>query len=225
VKILVVEDDKNLVRILRYNLEKAGYQVAVAANGQDGLAAFDKERPDLAIVDVMMPKLDGFEFLKAIRGKAQTPVIMLTARKEEVDRILGLEMGADDYVTKPFSARELLARVKRILARSASAPKSEAGLVRAGGLELDFSRYVAKVKGKAVALTAKEFQFLKCLAEAEGRAMRREELLEKAWGYEQALEIDTHTIDQHVLRLREKLGAEAGRLVTVKGVGYRLKLD
>lgn len=223
-KILVVEDDKNLIRILKYNLGKADYAVTVANNGQTGLEAFKQGNPDLILLDVMMPKLDGFEFLRIVRKESQTPIVMLTARKEEVDRVLGLEMGADDYVTKPFSIRELLARVKVILKR-ASAEKPNVSVIRAGDLEVDFKRYDTKVKGKSVALSTKEYQFLKCLIQAEGRALTRDELLEQVWGYDQSMDIDTHTVDQHVLRLREKLGSAAMRLVTIKGVGYRLKLD
>jgi DNA-binding response OmpR family regulator len=222
--ILLIEDDKSLIRILRYNFEKAGYAVTVANNGQAGLEAFRESKPDLVVLDVMMPKLDGFEFLKIVRKQSQTPILMLTARKEEVDRVLGLEMGADDYVTKPFSIRELLARIKVLLKR-ASGKKLELSQLRSGDLEIDFTRYETKVKGKSVQLSTKEYQFLKCLAQVEGRALTRDELLEQVWGYDQSLEIDTHTVDQHVLRLRDKLGSEASRIVTVKGVGYRLKLD
>lgn len=223
-KILIVEDDKNLIRILRYNLEKAGYAVAVAADGHAGLETFSRTAPDLILLDVMMPKLDGFEFLRLVRQKSATPILLLTARKEEMDRVLGLEMGAEDYVTKPFSVRELLARIKGILKR-APEKKKDIPALRAGTLEIDFARYEAKVAAKPLALSAKEYQFLKCLASAEGRALTRDELLEKVWGYDQALNIDTHTVDQHVLRLREKLGPESPRLITVKGVGYRLKVD
>ena len=223
-KILVVEDEKNLAKILRYNLEKEGYRVSSAFDGEAGLALFRKEGPDLVILDVMIPKVDGFEFLKSVRGRSRTPVLMLTARKEEVDRVLGLELGADDYVTKPFSVREVLARVKAIL-RRAGEPEGPSGARRAGGLELDPERYEVRVGGKSVALSPKEFEFLKCLFEADGRALTRDQLLEKVWGYDRSMDIDTNTVDQHIARLRAKLGAEAGRVVTVKNVGYRLKLD
>jgi DNA-binding response OmpR family regulator len=222
-KILIVEDEKSLVKALKYNLEKEGYRVAAAADGEAGLAAFAKDRPDLVIVDVMLPKLDGFEFVKRIRRDAQTPILMLTARKEEVDRVLGLELGADDYVTKPFSLRELAARVKAILKRGA--PRPPAGAIRAGSLELDLERYEVRVRGKAVSLSPKEFEFLRCLAVEDGRAVTRDALFEKVWGFDKSMEIDSNTIDQHIARLRAKLGAEAARIVTVKNVGYRLKLD
>ncbi len=225
-KLLIVEDDKNLVKLLKYNLEKEGYRAVSAADGEAGLAALRKERPDLVVLDAMMPKLDGFEFLKVIRRETRVPVLMLTARKEEVDRVLGLELGADDYVTKPFGVRELLARVKALLRRAGPASESApGGLLRAGGVALDPERYEVAVRGKAVALTTKEFEFLKLLLSASGRALSREQLLEKVWGYDRSMEIDTRTIDQHVARLREKLGPEGAVVATVKNVGYRIKTD
>ncbi len=225
-KILVVEDDKDISRLLKYNLDKEGYRTFAALDGELGLTLFRKERPDLVLLDVMVPKLDGFGFLKAIRHESKTPVLMLTARKDEVDRVLGLELGADDYVTKPFSVREVLARVKAILRRTGDQSQSPAvSVLRVGELEVDVERYETRVKGRAVTLTSKEFEFLKCLIQAGGRAMSRDQLLEKIWGYDRSMEIDTRTIDQHIARLREKLGSESGRIVTVKNVGYRLKLD
>lgn len=225
-KILVIEDDRDLSRLLKYNLDKEGYRVVAAADGDAGLAAFHKSRPNLILLDVMIPGIDGFALLKAVRKESATPVIMLTARKEEVDRVLGLELGADDYVTKPFSVREILARIKTVLRRSSDSPKeaSEA-VLRVGELELDVERYETRVKGKSIALTSKEFEFLKCLLKARGRALSREQILETIWGYDRSIDIDTRTIDQHIARLREKLGSEAARVVTVKNVGYRLKCD
>ncbi|MDE2141396.1 MAG: response regulator transcription factor [Elusimicrobia bacterium] len=225
-KILVVEDDKDLSRLLKYNLDKEGYRVLAALDGETGLGLFRKERPDMVLLDVMVPKLDGFGFLKAVRQDSKTPILMLTARKDEVDRVLGLELGADDYVTKPFSVREVLARVKAILRRVGDRGQAPTvSVLRVGELEVDVERYETRVKGKDVTLTSKEFEFLKCLLQAGGRAMSRDQLLEKIWGYDRSMEIDTRTIDQHIARLREKLGSEAGRIVTVKNVGYRLKLD
>ena len=222
-KILVVEDEKNLSKILRYNLEKEEHRVTVCADGEAGLEAFHKEKPDLVILDVMLPKLDGFGFCRAVRRDSATPILMLTARKDEVDRVLGLELGADDYVTKPFSVRELMARVKAILRRSSK--EDARAVLRAGALELDLEQHEAKLNDKPFTLRAKEFEFLKCLFQARGRVLTRDELLEKVWGYDQSMEIDTRTVDQHIARLREKLGKEADRIVTIKGVGYRLKLD
>jgi len=221
-KILVIEDDKDIVRLLKYNLEKEGYRVVAVTDGEAGFAAVRKERPDLLILDVMIPKLDGFELVKLVRKESRVPVLMLTARKEEVDRVLGLELGADDYVTKPFGVRELLARVKALLRRAGPAEAS-ASVLRAGGIELDVERYEVRVRGKDVQLTSKEFEFLKVLLQAGGRALSRDQILEKVWGYDRSMEIDTRTVDQHVARLREKLGPESARVATVKNVGYRIK--
>ncbi|MBI5884009.1 MAG: response regulator transcription factor [Elusimicrobia bacterium] len=223
-RVLIVEDERALVKVLKFNLEREGYSVASAGDGLAGLAAFQADKPDLVILDLMLPKLDGFEFCKAVRKTSRTPILMLTARKEEVDRVLGLELGADDYVTKPFSVREVLARVKAILRRSRG-PAGTEGALRAGSLEVDLERYEVKVAGKLAALSTKEFELLRCLLSAEGKALSRDEILEKVWGYDRALEIDTRTVDQHVARLRDKLGSEARRVVTVKNVGYRLKRD
>jgi len=225
-KVLVVEDDKNLVKLVKYNLEKEGWRVVSAADGEAGLAALRKERPDLVVLDAMLPKLDGFEFLKIIRRETRVPVLMLTARKEEMDRVLGLELGADDYVTKPFGVRELVARVKALLRRAAPAESAApGGLLKAGGIELDPERYEVRVRGKELVLTTKEFEFLKLLLQSGGRALSRDQLLEKVWGYDKSMEIDTRTIDQHVARLREKLGPEGKVVATVKNVGYRIKAE
>ena len=223
-KILVVEDERPLVKIIKFNLEQDGHAVITAADGEAGLAAARAESPDLVILDVMLPKLDGHEVCRRLRKESRVPVLILTARKDELDRVLGLELGADDYVTKPFSVRELRARVKAIL-RRAGEPEAAGRLLRAGDLELDAERYEVRVAGRALTLGAKEFDFLRCLLEAKGRVLTRDELLEKVWGYDRGLDLDTRTVDQHVKRLREKLGTEAERLLTVKNVGYRLKDD
>ena len=222
--LLIVEDEKDLVKLLRYNLEREGYRVFSAGDGEAGLALFRKERPDLVILDLMLPKIDGYEFCKLVRQESNTPIIMVTAKAEEVDKLIGLELGADDYMTKPFSVRELLARIKVILRRAVKTEPSSAP-VRAGDLEIDVDRYVTRVKGKTVQLSSKEFEFLKCLVAADGRVLSRDQILEKVWGYDEAMKVDTRTVDQHVARLREKLGPEARRIVTVKNVGYRIELD
>ncbi len=223
-KILIVEDDKDLNKLLKYNLEKEGYRVSAANNGEAGLALFQKEKPDLVVLDVMLPKLDGFEFCRIVRKDSKAPIIMLTAKVDEVDRVLGLELGADDYVTKPFSVRELLARVKGILRRIAD-KGDEKLLIRAGDFEIDLERYLVSVKGKPVKLSSKEFEFIKCLLLAKGKVLTRDQLLEKVWGYEDGMNIDTRTVDQHIARLREKLSSEAERVITIKNVGYRFNLE
>ncbi|OGR93570.1 MAG: DNA-binding response regulator [Elusimicrobia bacterium RIFCSPLOWO2_01_FULL_59_12] len=221
-RVLIIEDEKDILRLLKYNLEKEGYQVVSATDGASGLAAAQKEKPDLLILDLMLPKLDGMEVCRTLRQESRVPILMLTAKKQEVDRILGLELGADDYVTKPFSIRELLARVKTILRRS-QRPSPETGTGKFGDLRFDAERYTVSVKGKPVSLGTKEFAFLKILLEANGKALTRDQLLEKVWGYDRSMDIDTRTIDQHITRLRDKLGSEAKRVVTVKNVGYRFE--
>ncbi len=224
-KILVIEDEKDIVRLLKYNLEKEGYSVLTALDGQAGLELAREERPDLLILDLMLPRMDGMQVCRALRNESHVPIIMLTAKKEEVDRILGLELGADDYMTKPFSVRELLARVKTVLRRSKMTSEISTSSIKAGALEIDFSRYTVMVKGKPVALSSKEFEFLKILAQARGKALTRDQLLEKVWGHDPSFEIDTRTIDQHIARLRDKLGLEAKRVITVKNVGYRFDTE
>lgn len=223
-KILIIEDEKPLVKLLKYNLEKEGFRVFAAHDGEAGLSAFEKEKPNLVLLDVMLPQMDGFEFCRTVRRQYKTPILMLTAKKEEVDRVLGLELGADDYVTKPFSVREVVARIKAILRRSGEKPEV-LRLVRIGDLEVDLDKHETRVKGKIVDLSFKEFEFLKCLLQAHEKVLTRDEILEKVWGYDRSMEIDTRTVDQHVKRIREKLGSEADRLLTIKNVGYRLKLD
>jgi DNA-binding response OmpR family regulator len=219
-RILVIEDEKDIVRLLKYNLEKEGYVTLTAHDGEAGLDLARKDKPDLILLDLMLPKMDGMQVCRAIRQDSQVPIIMLTAKKEEIDRIVGLELGADDYVTKPFSVRELLARIKTILRRTRPEAKEDR-VFKAGSLETDFSRYTVTVKGKPVALSSKEFDFLKILIQANGKALTRDQLLEQVWGHDPSFEIDTRTIDQHIARLRDKLGPESKRVITVKNVGYR----
>lgn len=223
-RILVIEDEKDIVRLIKYNLEKEGYDVLTASDGEAGLASARKEHPDLLILDLMLPKLDGMQVCRTLRQESKVPIIMLTAKKEEIDRIVGLELGADDYMTKPFSVRELSARIKSVLRRTLpqDAP-SAAG--RFGDLQFDPERFTVSVKNKSIALSSKEFTFLKILIEAKGKALTRDQLLEKVWGYDQSMDIDTRTIDQHITRLREKLGPEAKRIITVKNVGYRFDTE
>jgi DNA-binding response OmpR family regulator len=222
-KILIIEDEKDLTKLLKYNLEKEGQQVLVALDGVAGLSEFQKEQPDLVILDLMLPKMDGLQVCRAIRKESSAPIIMLTAKKEETDRIVGLEMGADDYITKPFSIRELVARVKAILRRVSPTEEQKGKGTHLGSLRIDFERHEVRVNSQEVPLSPREFQFLKLLVEAEGRVLSRNQLVETVWKAE--AEIDTRTVDQHIARLRRKLGPEGDRIVTVKSVGYRIRWD
>ncbi len=225
-KILIIEDEKNIVELLRYNLEKAGYRPLIATRGDAGLELARRETPDLILLDLMLPEIDGLEICKILRQNDKTaniPVIMLTAKGEEADKVVGLELGADDYVTKPFSPRELIARIKAVLRRSQNKLKGK--LLKAGALEMDLDKHTVSLKGKAVELTSKEFDLLRALMESNGRVLTRARLLDTVWGYDQALNIETRTVDMHVGQLRKKLKQEAERVVTVKNVGYRFDYD
>ena len=226
VKVLVVDDEKDIVELVRYHLEKEGFQCLQAGDGPTALRLTRQHRPDLLILDLMLPGLDGLEVCRQLRqdvGTARIPIIMLTAKGEEVDRIVGLEVGADDYVVKPFSPREVVARVRALLRRVQE--PTGTSVRRVGGLELDEARHHVTVKGKSLGLTAKEFGLLRALLRANGRVLNREQLLGAVWGYADAAEIESRTVDVHIRRLREKLGPEAGRIVTVKGVGYRFAME
>ncbi len=224
-KVLVVDDERDIVELVRYHLEKEGFQCLQAADGPAALRLVRDHHPDLLILDLMLPALDGLEVCRHLRrdpATARLPIIMLTAKAEEVDRIVGLEVGADDYVVKPFSPRELVARVKAVLRRVQE--PAGLGIRRIGDLEVDEGKHHVALKGKPVELTAKEFSLLCALMRANGRVLNREQLLESVWGYANAAEIDSRTVDVHIRRLREKLGEAAARIVTVKGVGYRFDL-
>ncbi|MDO8729870.1 MAG: response regulator transcription factor [Candidatus Omnitrophota bacterium] len=224
-KILLVEDEKNIAKVVLYNLEREGYQVITARDGEEGLAKARKELPDLVILDLMLPKTDGLEVCRQLKSDPKTariPIIMLTAKTQEADRVVGLEMGADDYVAKPFSVRELAARVKAVLRRGQS---SEAPTLWKGWeIEVDWDRRKVKSKKKLVELTPKEFELLKVLVEASGRVLSREMLLEKVWGYDQASEIQSRTVDLHISQLRQKLGTPGKQILTVTGAGYRFRM-
>ena len=213
--ILIVEDDRNIGNLVRQYLERDGYQVAWVRSGEDGLAALERQRADLVVLDVGLPGMDGFEVCRRIAGG--TPVIMLTARDEEVDRVLGLELGADDYVPKPFSPRELVARVKAVLRRTQ--PKPPGDVLALGGVELRRGAREATASGAALDLTMKEFDLLACFLDNAGLALTREQLLELVWGLE--FPGGTRTVDQHVAQLRAKLDG-ALTIETLRGVGYKL---
>jgi DNA-binding response OmpR family regulator len=217
--IVVVEDDNNIADLLDLYLRREGFRVLQASTGQAGLDAIQREHPRLAILDVSLPGgMDGLEVCRRVRASNPLPMLMLTARDSEVDRVLGLEMGADDYVTKPFSPREVVARVKAILRRSEGlAERPE--VLSAGGVEVDLARREARVEGRVVALTSREFQLLAFFAERPGRALSRQQLLDGVWG--PGWYGDDRTVDAHVRQLRKKLG-DALPLNTVWGMGYRL---
>jgi DNA-binding response OmpR family regulator len=221
--VLLVEDERDIADLVRYHVEKAGMRFLHAADGGTALRLARAERPDVALLDLTLPGLDGLEVCRQLRRDAATrrlPVIMLTARGEEVDRVVGLELGADDYVVKPFSPRELVARIRAVL-RRVEEPESPAAGRSTGDLHVDEARHAVTVGGRPVELTAKEFGLLAALMRADGRVLSREQLLDAVWGYANAAEIESRTVDVHVRRLRAKLGSEARRIVTIKAVGYR----
>jgi DNA-binding response OmpR family regulator len=223
-RVLIIEDDPNVSEVVTRYLEREGYAVVNAADGQAGLELALSDPPDLVVLDLMLPSLSGLEVCRRLRAEAPVPVIMLTARGEEVDRIAGLELGADDYVAKPFSPRELTARVKAVLRRAQGALAAEdAAVLRAGTLEVDPVAHEARLNGEVVALTAREFELLTHLMRNPRRAFRREELLAEVWGFTYG---DTSTVTVHVRRLREKIESdpsEPRHICTVWGIGYRFE--
>jgi DNA-binding response OmpR family regulator len=224
-RVLIIEDDPNVAEVVGRYLAREGYDVETVADGALGLARALADLPDLVVLDLMLPSLDGLEVCRRLRAAAPVPVIMLTARGEEADRIVGLELGADDYMAKPFSPRELTARVKAVLRRAAGplASLQEPAILRAGDLVVDVVVHEAHLAGVPVALTAKEFDLLAHLMRNPRKAFRREELLEEVWGFSYG---DTSTVTVHVRRLREKIEADPSHpryVTTVWGVGYRFE--
>ena len=224
-KILVVDDEASIVTMLAYNLKKEGYDVVTAEDGEVALEKFESEKPDLLLLDIMMPKMDGYEVCRKIREKSNVPIIMLTARADEVDKVVGLEMGADDYVTKPFGNRELIARVKANLRRSDIAPvtnnEKDGNNQVYGDLNIDFDRYEVTKRGEVINLTLSEFELLTFLATQTPTIFTRENLLEKVWGYEYFG--DVRAVDVTIRRLREKIEDDPSKpkyIVTKRGVGY-----
>ena len=219
-KILIIEDESDVADLLTLNLRKAGYKVATAADGTSGLQKARDDRPDFIILDLMLPKMSGLEVCRILKGDtatSQTPILMLTAKAEEVDRIVGLEFGADDYVTKPFSPREVVLRIRAISRRGEKPDES----LKAGPISIDLARHQVRVNAKLVHLTSLEFKLLRTLMQRRGRVQDRDRLLNEFWGYEAV--IDTRTVDTHVRRLREKLGKAGDAIETVRGFGYRLQ--
>ena len=223
-RILVVDDEPPIVDVLVYNLQRASYEVLVARDGREALDKARREQPDLIILDLMLPYLDGLEVCRALRRERDVPIIMLTARDSEVDRVVGLELGADDYVVKPFSVRELVARVGSVLRRTAPRqPKEDSELVRVGELTVDVARHEASWQGTAFTLTALEFELLHALARHAEQVLSREQLLTQVWGYEYLG--DLRVVDAAIKRLRSKLrrvAPEHDLILTIRGVGYKL---
>jgi len=226
-KILIVEDDPNLMAILKYNLLKEGYSLVIAVDGAQAVEIARREKPDLILLDVMLPVLSGFEVCRILRKGMSVPIMMLTAKTEEVDKIVGLEIGADDYMTKPFSMRELLARSRAMLRRAGMAGTQQADeptLLKIGELEIDAGRHRALCRGLSLDITPKEFDLLLFLARNKGFVFSREQLLEKVWGYSYAG--GTRTVDVHIRWLRKKVETDPAHpkyLLTVRGTGYKLE--
>ena len=222
-KILVIDDEPGVLELVKYNLEEAGFGVDTASDGVEGLKKAQDNLPDLILLDLMLPGIDGLDICRILRANPKTagiPIIMLTAKASEIDRVVGLELGADDYVTKPFSPRELLLRVKKRLEQmSTPAPETPKELFHAGNLAVDVPRHIVSFKGRRINLTAIEFKLLVILIQRVGRVQSREQLLRDVWEYDTP--IDTRTVDTHMRRLRDKLGPASRYLDTVRGVGYR----
>lgn len=230
-KILVIEDESNIQELIKYNLEKNGYSVIIADNGTDGLEAAFANMPGLILLDLMLPGLDGLEVCKQLRMDKRTrriPIIMLTAKSEEFDKVLGLELGADDYITKPFSIKELVARIRAALRRvnddeaEDRTEKPKGTILRVKDIEIDYEKYEVRKDNEKLVLTLKEFELLKMLVENRGKVLTRDFLLDKIWGYDYAGE--TRTVDVHIRHLRQKINDEEGSnqmIETIRGVGYR----
>jgi phosphate regulon transcriptional regulator PhoB len=222
-RVLIVEDERDIRDLVLFHLEREGFQVSSASSGEEALRQVRHASPDLVLLDLMLPAMGGLEVCRKLRQDPATvalPIVMLTAKGDEVDRVLGLELGADDYIVKPFSPKELLARVRAVLRRAK--PASGAAAIAIGALAIDPGTRTVTVQGASLSLTHKEFELLSALADAQGRVLSREFLLDRVWGYSRAGEIESRTVDVHVRRLRVKLGPEGRRILTVKSVGYRL---
>jgi two-component system response regulator RegX3 len=223
-RVLVVEDEDSISEPLAYMLRKEGFEVAVATDGPTGLQAFDRDGADLVLLDLMLPGLSGTEVCRELRTRSAVPVIMLTARDSEVDKVVGLELGADDYVTKPFSHRELVARIRAVLRRQSPAGEDDSTALEAGPVRMDVDRHLVTVSGTAVQLPLKEFDLLELLLRNAGRVLTRAQLIDRVWGSDYVG--DTKTLDVHVKRLRTKIEpdpAHPQHLLTVRGLGYKLE--
>ena len=224
IKILVVDDDSNICELLRLYLEKENFTVVTAADGEQALAAFEAEKPDLILLDVMMPRLDGWQVCREIRKVSQCPIIMVTAKGEVFDRVLGLELGADDYIVKPFETKEVMARIRAVLRRSGVSERKKARIVEYEGLSINMETFELKVNGKVIDTPPKEMELIYHLASNPNRVYTRDQLLDEVWGFEYYG--DSRTVDVHVKRLREKLDgvSDQWNLKTVWGVGYKFEV-
>jgi two-component system OmpR family response regulator len=229
-KILVVEDDQTLLNVLKYNLAKEGYGILTAADGVQALDVARSNKPDLIVLDIMLPGLDGFEVCRILRAEMTTPILMLTAKAEETDKVVGLELGADDYMTKPFSMREFLARIKAMIRRAEivkigeSSAKEAAAIIRVGEIEIDLARHTVSRSGSLIDLSPKEFDLLAFLVKNREQVFSRDQLLEKVWGYDYAG--DTRTVDVHIRWLRQKIESDPANprhLLTVRSIGYKFE--
>ncbi|HEY6874155.1 MAG TPA: response regulator transcription factor [Geobacteraceae bacterium] len=223
--ILIVEDEKDLAELVAFNLGKEGYRPIIALDGPAGLDAARNNSPDLILLDLMLPGMPGIEVCKALKGNQKTatiPIVLLTAKGEEIDRVVGFEIGADDYAVKPFSTRELLLRIKAVL-RRARPETAEGKIIRIGAIAVDTERHIVTIEGAEIILTTTEFKLLLTLAERLGRLQSRELLLKDVWGYNYSG--DTRTVDTHITRLRTKMGDAAGMIKTVRGFGYKMEIE
>ena len=223
-RVLVVEDEPNLREPLVYLLEKEGYEVLEAENGNAAIESFRKYSPELILLDLMLPGISGNEVCRIIRQESQVPIIMITAKDTEIDKVVGLEIGADDYVTKPYSTRELLARMKAVLRRGAELPVSESGLLKAGPVVMDLDRHTVSVNGEPIQMPLKEFELLELLIENVNRVLTRGQIIDRVWGSNYFG--DTKTLDVHVKRVRSKIEEDPSRprhLITVRGLGYKFE--
>ncbi len=224
-RVLVVEDEESFSDALSYMLRREGYEVEVAETGPDALTAFDRSGADLVLLDLMLPGLSGTEVCRELRVRSKVPIIMVTARDTEVDKVVGLELGADDYVTKPFSSRELIARVRAVLRRGGESDELITSTIEAGPVRLDVERHVVSVDGHQIAMPLKEFDLLELLLRNAGRVLTRGQLIDRVWGSDYVG--DTKTLDVHVKRLRAKIEPDPGNpkhLVTVRGLGYKFEI-
>ena len=221
-RVLAVDDEPNILELVKLYLEREGYQVETASRGGDAISKMNTVNPDIIILDLMLPDIDGFEVCRQIRSKSRVPILMLTARKEDIDKVVGLEMGADDYLTKPFNPRELVARIKAILRRSQAVPPSgeSTGIIGVGRLRIDLPRHEVSISGRPLKLRTKEFALLAALAQNPGILLSRDKILEMVWGFDYYGE--TRTVDVHINHLREKLAESGVNIETIRGSGYKM---